>query len=112
LPSGALPEVPAAGRHSDKHCRSDDRISGSRLDNAKLMRQLGRVDLLILDDWGPEPLLPEQQRDRRYELVGNPTLADAILDRIIPNADRVESTLAELGIGCGSVRQTDAEAID
>jgi DNA replication protein DnaC len=30
---------------------------------AKLMRQLGRVDLLILDDWGPEPLLPEQQRD-------------------------------------------------
>ena len=22
------------------------------------MRQLGRVDLLILDDWGPEPLLP------------------------------------------------------
>ena len=30
---------------------------------AKMMRQLGRVDLLILDDWGPEPLLPEQQRD-------------------------------------------------
>ena len=29
---------------------------------AKLIRQLGRVDLLILDDWGPEPLLPEQQR--------------------------------------------------
>lgn len=80
---------------------------------AKLMRQLGRVDLLILDDWGPEPLLPEQQRDlleivedrynagsliitsqlpveRWYELVGNPTLADAILDRIIHNAYRVE----------------------
>jgi DNA replication protein DnaC len=60
-----------------------------------MMRQLGRVDLLILDDWGPEPLLPEQQRDlleivedrynagsliitsqlpvdRWYELVGNP----------------------------------------
>src|SRR5277367_1342988 len=80
---------------------------------AKLMRQLGRVDLLILDDWGPEPLLPEQQLDqleivedrynagsliitsqlpvdRWYELVGNPTLADAILDRIIYNAYRVE----------------------
>jgi DNA replication protein DnaC len=80
---------------------------------AKLMRQLGRVDLLILDDWGPEPLLPEQQRDlleivedrynagsliitsqlpvdRWYELVGNPTLADAILDRIVHNAYRVE----------------------
>jgi len=79
----------------------------------KLIRQLGRVDLLILDDWGPEPLLPEQQRDlleivedrynagsliitsqlpvdRWYELVGNPTLADAILDRIVHNAYRVE----------------------
>ena len=77
------------------------------------MRQVGRVDLLILNDWGPEPLLPEQQRDlleivedrynagsliitsqlpvdRWYELVGNPTLADAILDRIIHNAYRVE----------------------
>lgn len=77
------------------------------------IRKLGRVDLLILDDWGPEPLLPEQQRDlleivedrynagsliitsqlpvdRWYELVGNPTLADAILDRIIHNAYRVE----------------------
>jgi DNA replication protein DnaC len=30
---------------------------------AKFMRQLGRVDLLILDDWRPEPLLPDQQRD-------------------------------------------------
>jgi DNA replication protein DnaC len=80
---------------------------------AKMMRQLGRVDPLILDDWGPEPLLPEQQRDlleivedrynagsliitsqlpvdRWYELVGNPTLADAILDRIVHNAYRVE----------------------
>jgi hypothetical protein len=78
-----------------------------------LMRQLGRVDLLILDDWGPEPLLAEQQRDlleivedrynagsliitsqlpvdRWYELVGNPTLADAILDRLVHNAYRVE----------------------
>jgi DNA replication protein DnaC len=30
---------------------------------ARLMRQLARVDLLILDDWGPEPLTPEQRRD-------------------------------------------------
>src|SRR6478752_10590740 len=72
---------------------------------AKLLKQFARVDLLILDDWGPEPLLAEQQRDlleivedrynagsliitsqvpidRWYEIVGNPTLADAILDRI------------------------------
>ena len=77
------------------------------------MRQLGRVDLLILDDWGPEPLLPEQQRDlleivedrynagsliitsqlpvdRWYELMGNPTLADAILDRVMHRSHRID----------------------
>ncbi len=27
------------------------------------MRQLARVDLLIFDDWGPEPLPAEQHRD-------------------------------------------------
>jgi DNA replication protein DnaC len=30
---------------------------------ARLMRQFARVDLLILDDWGPEPLTAEQRRD-------------------------------------------------
>ena len=30
---------------------------------SKLLRQLARANLLILDDWGPEPLLPEQARD-------------------------------------------------
>ncbi len=80
---------------------------------AKLLKQLARVDLLILDDWGPEPLLAEQQRDlleivedrynagsliitsqvpidHWYEIVSNPTLADAILDRIIHNAHWIE----------------------
>src|SRR3954453_17937145 len=80
---------------------------------AKLIRHLGRVDLLILDDWGPEPLSSEQQRDlleivedrynagslivtsqlpvdRWYEIVGNPTLADATLDRVVHNAYRIE----------------------
>jgi DNA replication protein DnaC len=80
---------------------------------AKLMQHLGRVALLILDDWGPESLSPEQQRDlleivedrynagsliitsqlpvdRWYEIVGNPTLADAILDRVVHNAYRIE----------------------
>ena len=60
-----------------------------------------------------EPLLAEQQRDlleivedrynagsliitsqvpidRWYEIVGNPTLADAILDRIMHNSHRIE----------------------
>src|ERR1019366_1998223 len=80
---------------------------------ARLMRQLARVDLLILDDWGPEPLTAEQRRDlleivedrysarsliitsqvpvdHWYEIVGDPTLADAILDRVVHNAHRID----------------------
>ena len=72
-----------------------------------------RADLLILDHWGPESLNADQRRDlleivedrydrgsvlittqvpigRWYEIIGNPTLADAILDRVIHNADRIE----------------------
>ena len=82
---------------------------------ARLMRQLARVDLLILDDWGPEPLTAEQRRDlleivedrynarsliitsqvpvdHWYEIVGDPTLADAILDRVVHNAHRIDLT--------------------
>ena len=80
---------------------------------AKLLRALSRVDLLILDDWGPEVLTAQQRRDlleivedryntrsllitsqipvkQWYDIIGNPTLADAILDRIVHNAYRIE----------------------
>ncbi len=79
----------------------------------RLMRALGGVKLLILDDWGLEPLGPEQRHDmleiveerygrgatlitsqipvdRWHDLIGEPTLADAILDRIIHNAHRLQ----------------------
>jgi DNA replication protein DnaC len=79
---------------------------------AKLLRAIARVDLLILDDWGPEQLNAEQRRDlleivedrydarsilitsqlpveRWYEIIGEPTLADAILDRIVHSAYRI-----------------------
>ena len=79
----------------------------------RLMRALGGVKLLILDDWGLEPLGPEQRRDlleiveerygrgatlitsqipvdRWHDLIGDPTLADAILDRVIHNAHRLQ----------------------
>ena len=79
----------------------------------RLMRALGGVKLLILDDWGLEPLGPEQRRDlleiveerygrgatlitsqipvdRWHDLIGEPTLADAILDRIVHNAHRFQ----------------------
>jgi DNA replication protein DnaC len=79
---------------------------------AKLLQQLAKVSLLILDDWGPEPLAPEHARDlleiiedrydrgsilltsqvpvdRWYDIIANPTLADAILDRLVHNAYRI-----------------------
>jgi DNA replication protein DnaC len=82
---------------------------------AKLLRTLARASLLILDDWGPERLNAEQRRDlleivedrydihsmiitsqlevdHWYEIVGDPTLADAILDRIVHNAYRISLT--------------------
>jgi DNA replication protein DnaC len=72
-----------------------------------------RVELLILDDWGPEKLDDQQRRDlleiiedrherrstivtsqlpvdRWYEIIGNPTIADAVLDRLLHNAYRLE----------------------
>lgn len=86
--------------------RGDGRIA------AKLKR-LGQVELLILDDWGLEPLdagarfhLLEilEERYRRcstlvtsqvpiakwHALIGDPTYADAILDRLVHNAHRIE----------------------
>jgi len=80
---------------------------------ARMLKALARVDLLILDDWGPEKLDDDQRRDlleivedryerrsiivtsqipvdRWYEIIGNPTIADAILDRLVHNAYRIE----------------------
>ena len=80
---------------------------------ARLMRAIGGVKLLILDDWGLEPLTAEQRHDlleivedrygrgatlitsqipvdRWHDLIGDPTLADAILDRIVHNAHRIQ----------------------
>jgi len=82
---------------------------------ARLLRSLARVKLLILDDWGPEALNADQARDlleivedrydkgsiiitsqlpvaRWHDLIGVPTLAEAILDRVIHNAYRIELT--------------------
>ena len=79
----------------------------------RLMRALGGVKLLILDDWGLEPLGREQRHDlleiaeerygrgatliasqlpvdRWHNVIGDPTLADAILDRITHNAHRLQ----------------------
>src|ERR1700688_904994 len=79
----------------------------------RLLTALERTRLLIIDDWGPEPLNTEQRRDlleivddrcdrgsllitsqvpvsRWHEVIGDPTLADAILDRIVHRAHRIQ----------------------
>ena len=79
----------------------------------RLFRALTRAELLILDDWGPERLNADQRRDMLeiiedrhgtaatlitsqlpvaswHEVIGEPTFADAILDRIVHNAYRLE----------------------
>ena len=78
----------------------------------KLMSSLAKTDLLILDDFGTSTLKEEQRRDLleiledRYEvrstmvtsqypvqnwheLIADPTLADAILDRLVHNAYKI-----------------------
>jgi DNA replication protein DnaC len=80
---------------------------------ARLFRWLTKVDLLILDDLGPDRLNASQRRDLMeiveerhgcsstliasqlpvkawHDLIGEPTFADAILDRLVHNAYRLE----------------------
>lgn len=75
----------------------------------RMLKNLSQPELLILDDWGLESFQPESRRDileiledrhgRKstlittqiptnswHSLIGDPTLADAILDRVIHNA--------------------------
>ena len=82
---------------------------------ARMLRAIARAKLLILDDWGPEALAPDQARDvleivedrydagsliitsqapvdRWHDMIGVPTIADAIPDRVVHNAYRIELT--------------------
>ena len=80
---------------------------------SKLLKQLSRVDVLLLDDWGLEPLQQAQRHDlmeilddrhgststivisqlptdQWYVGIGDNTLADAILDRLMHNAHDIK----------------------
>lgn len=81
--------------------------------HARLLKTLGRINLLILDDWGLSTLSQAQRIDlleiledrngrgatlvtsqvpveQWHEVIGEPTLADAILDRLVHNAHRLD----------------------
>ena len=78
----------------------------------KLLTTLAKTDVLILDDWGLAKLTAEQRRDlleiledrhgvrstlatsqlpieKWHDSIGDPTLADAILDRLVHNAYKI-----------------------
>ncbi len=78
----------------------------------KLMHTIAKADLILLDDWGLSSLTDREQRDfleiledrhgirstvlagqipveHWHELMKNPTLADAIMDRLIHNAYKI-----------------------
>ena len=94
--------------------------------HTKLLYQLGHVDLLIVDDWAMLPMTENERRDfleicdARYQArstlltsqlpvtswhaqIGDPTVADSILDRLVHNAHRIdlsgESIRKQLGLG-------------
>lgn len=77
------------------------------------LKRLAKLPLLILDDWGLEPLKASQRNDLMeimddrhgasstilisqlpteewYQAIGDNTLADAILDRLMHNAHRIK----------------------
>ena len=79
----------------------------------RLLDRLARIDVLIVDDWAMAPLADHERRDfleicdDRYatrstiltsqvplthwhDQIGDPTVADSILDRLVHNAHRIE----------------------
>jgi DNA replication protein DnaC len=90
-------------------------LSGAHADGSfgRLLLRLSRIDILVLDDFAMAPLKDSERRDflelcddryqRRstiltsqvplahwHEQIGDPTLADSILDRLVHNAYRLE----------------------
>jgi len=80
---------------------------------SSFLAPLAKVDVLIVDDWANAPLAEAERRDfleicedryqlhstiltsqvpvkRWHEQIGDPTLADSILDRLVHNAHQIE----------------------
>lgn len=103
------------GTHYHRLSRLLQSLTQAKADGSygRLLAQLAKVELLILDDWGLEPLLPAQRHDlleimddrhgrhstvvisqlptdQWYASIGDSTLAEAILDRLMHNAHRLQ----------------------
>lgn len=79
----------------------------------RLLGKLAKIDVLVIDDWGLSPLTEPQRRDileviddrhgsrstvvagqlpveKWHDYLGDPTIADAVLDRLVHNAHRIK----------------------
>jgi DNA replication protein DnaC len=91
-----------------------DELALARADGSyvRLLAQLARTDVLVLDDWGMTPIREAERRDlneimedrwgnhstvvtsqipvaKWHDHIGDPTTADAVCDRILNNAHRL-----------------------
>jgi DNA replication protein DnaC len=91
-----------------------DELALARSDGSypRLLARIAKVNVLVLDDWGMTPIREAERRDmlevlddrygsratimtsqvppeRWHDLVGDPTTADAICDRLLHNAHRI-----------------------
>lgn len=91
-----------------------DELTLARADGSlpRLLTRIARIDLLILDDWGITPLRDQDRRDllevvddrdglrstllasqipvsKWHDYLGDPTIADAIADRLLHSAHRI-----------------------
>lgn len=91
-----------------------DELTLARADGTlvRLLQRIARIDLLILDDWGLAPLRDQDRRDlleviddrdgtrstllasqipiaKWHDYLGDPTIADAIADRLLHSAHKI-----------------------
>lgn len=80
--------------------------------DARLLARLARIDVLVIDDWGLVPVAERERRDlleiiedryrqrstvlcsqllieKWHDQLGDPTVADAICDRLLHNGQRI-----------------------
>lgn len=94
--------------------RLTDELTLARADGsyARLLARIARADVLVIDDWGLTPTREQERRDlyeimedrhglrstimtsqlpptKWHDHVGEPTVADAILDRLLSSAHRL-----------------------
>ena len=103
--------------------------------HAHVLKSIERTELLILDDWGLSVLTATKRRDlleiledrqgrgstivtsqlpvdQWHEAIGDPTLADAILDRLVHNAHRLKLTGDSMRRKLGATKPLDQNGQD